>query len=307
MKNKLILYSATALATACAVWLIFRSLSRYSLAEIGASLVEIPIRDLGTAGMFAACSYLCLTFFDYFALKYSGRSLPWRKAAIASFTSLAIGHNVGIAALSSGAIRYRFYSRWGCSNEDVAKVVMFCGVTVGLGLGTLAGLCLLIGPESAVRALPVAVMTARLVGGAILGVVAAYIIFAFSTRSVLTIKTWNFAMPEPKIAVIQVIIGAANFAFVAACLHALLGATSNSYYETVSAYVVGNIAAIVSHVPGGAGVLEATIRLVSGGVASIAALIMFRIVYFFIPLVGGIAILVLSELFIDAKKMPPPE
>lgn len=40
------------------------------------------------------------------------RAGQYPRAALASFTSLAIGHNVGVAALSSGAVRYRFYSRW---------------------------------------------------------------------------------------------------------------------------------------------------------------------------------------------------
>ena len=50
---------------------------------------------------FCALSYLCLTGFDWMALQYVGRPLTYPKAAIASFTALAIGHNLGVAALSS--------------------------------------------------------------------------------------------------------------------------------------------------------------------------------------------------------------
>jgi glycosyltransferase 2 family protein len=96
---------------------------------------------------FVAASYLCLTGFDALAVRYAGRSLPYRQVALTSFVSLSIGHNVGGAAFSSGALRYRFYSGFGLSALDVGKIIVFCGLTVTLGLVTLAGIALLLGPE----------------------------------------------------------------------------------------------------------------------------------------------------------------
>src|SRR5690606_31345638 len=119
--------------------LLYRALSRYTLDEIVASAGAIPASRLVLAAGFAAASYLCLTFFDWLGLRYAGRPLAWRQAALASFVGLSIGHNVGLAALSSGAIRYRFYARWGLGAGDVAKVILFCGITVGLGLAVLGG------------------------------------------------------------------------------------------------------------------------------------------------------------------------
>jgi uncharacterized membrane protein YbhN (UPF0104 family) len=126
-------------AIALAAFLLYRTLSRYSWPEIAASVAAIPVHRLIFAAGFAAASYLCLTGFDYLALRYVGRPLPYRKAALASFVALSMGHNIGLAALSSGTIRYRFYSRWGLSAGEVAKVILFCGITVGLGLITLGG------------------------------------------------------------------------------------------------------------------------------------------------------------------------
>ncbi len=130
-------------AIALAAFLLYRTLSRYSMAEIAASVAAIPAHRLFFAAGFGAASYLCLTFFDYLALRYVGHPLPYRKAALASFVALSMGHNIGLAALSSGTIRYRFYSRWGLSAGEVAKVVLFCGMTVGLGLVTLGGAALI--------------------------------------------------------------------------------------------------------------------------------------------------------------------
>ena len=131
-------------AVSLAAFLLYRTLSRYSFDEILASVRAVPFARLAGAAGFAAASYLCLTGFDWLAVRYAGKPLPYRKTALASFVSLSLGHNIGLAALSSGAIRYRFYSRWGLSTGDVAKVILFCGATVALGLGTLGGVALLL-------------------------------------------------------------------------------------------------------------------------------------------------------------------
>src|SRR5690606_12596845 len=80
-------------------FLLHRVLGRYSLDEIVASMTSIPANRIGMAAVFAACSYLCLTGFDWLALRYVRQPLPYRKVALASFVSLSIGHNLGLAAL----------------------------------------------------------------------------------------------------------------------------------------------------------------------------------------------------------------
>jgi uncharacterized membrane protein YbhN (UPF0104 family) len=86
--------------------LLYDIVSRYSLGQIIAAVMAIPLSRLLRAGGFAGASYLCLTGFDWLGLRYAGHPLAYRKVALASFTSLSLGHNIGFAALSSGAIRY---------------------------------------------------------------------------------------------------------------------------------------------------------------------------------------------------------
>ena len=80
-------------------------------------------------------------------MRYAGRALPYPKIALASFTSLSIGHTLGFAVFSSGAIRYRFYAGWGLSAGDVGRIIVFCGVTIALGLATVGGLAAVIRPD----------------------------------------------------------------------------------------------------------------------------------------------------------------
>ena len=76
-----------------------------------------------TAAGFVACAYLTLTGYDFFALRTIGRrDVPYRTAALASFTGYAIGHSLGATAVTAGMVRYRIYSAHGLSVVDVAKI-----------------------------------------------------------------------------------------------------------------------------------------------------------------------------------------
>jgi len=294
MNRTHILHALLAGATLLGGWLIYRTLGQYSWEDIRSSVLAIPRLNLCLALAFAAGSYLCLTFFDFLALHYVGKPLSYPRAAIASFSSLSLGHNIGVAGLSSGAVRYRFYSRWGLDAGEVAKLVVFCGVTVGLGLVTLAGLCLLVLPGTAGKVAGLGTAASVALGIACLAASVVYVALAAFLRGEIKVWKWRFGLPAPGIAALQILAGTVNFALVAACLHQLLNGDVG-YLETTAAYVVGNLTALVSHVPGGLGVLEATIGFLLGSATSIGALIAFRVVYFFIPLPLGLACLLAGE------------
>ncbi|WP_337181886.1 lysylphosphatidylglycerol synthase domain-containing protein [Shinella sp.] len=300
MKRSHLLHALVAGAVLVAGWLVYRTLSQYTWEDIRDSVAAIPAVNFALALAFAACSYVCLTFFDVLALRYVGKPLPYPQTALASFTSLSIGHNVGVAALSSGAVRYRFYSRWGLEAQEIAKLIVFCGVTVGLGLVTLAGICLLTLPGTAGKVAGIGTGASLALGLACLLIGASYLALAAFVRGELKVKSWRFALPRPGIAALQIVVGTVNFAFVAACLHQLLKGDAG-YMETTAAYVVGNLTALVSHVPGGLGVLETAIGYLLGSAASIGALIAFRAVYFFIPLPLGLVCLLASEALVASR------
>ena len=107
-------------------------------------------RTLIIAGLFVAAGYLTLTFYDLFALRAIGRTeMPYRVAALAGFTSYAVGHNVGASVFSGGAVRYRIYSAWGLSVVEVTKICFVAGLTFWLGNATVLGLGVLNAPQAA--------------------------------------------------------------------------------------------------------------------------------------------------------------
>ncbi len=285
-----------AITVAVAALLVLRNLARVDFATAAATVSTISASQALMIVSMAAGSYLCLTAFDWLALRYVDWPLPYRRVALASFTALSLGHNIGFAALSSGAVRYRFYSRWGVSAVDVAKLIVFCGVTVGLGLITLGGISLLTMPQLSSRVTGLSVGMAQLFGTVCLMVPSAYIAAAATYTKALRFARWELDLPTVQLAAAQIFIGTLNFALVAACLHQALGAVSQvSYPAVVTVYVLANALAIASHVPGGLGVIEAAVLLLLPGESSLAGVIIFRLAYYILPLPLGLASLALSE------------
>ena len=56
-----------------------------------------------------------------------------------SFLAYAIANTVGFAMLSGLSVRYRFYTRWGVTAEDLSRILFSYSVTFWLGLFALGG------------------------------------------------------------------------------------------------------------------------------------------------------------------------
>jgi glycosyltransferase 2 family protein len=288
---------------ALAGFLLYRTLSGYSREEIVQSIRAIPLSRLLAALAFAAGSYFCLTWFDWLAVRYAGKPLPYRKCALASFCSLSLGHNIGFAALSSGAVRYRFYSRWGLTAGEVAKVILFCGMTVGLGMLTLGGIALVLRADLAAKMLGVTQTLAMAAGALCLSLSALYLLAAAFLRREVKIKEWTLPMPPLKFAAAQIGIGSVNYVCVAACLHQTLSAAGDvPYLPVAAAYVIANTGALITHVPGGIGVVESVVMFLLPGAGVVGALVMFRVIYYLVPLCTGGPLFGLTELYYRGRK-----
>jgi uncharacterized membrane protein YbhN (UPF0104 family) len=117
------------------------------------------------------------------------------------------------------------------------------------------------------------------------------------------IRRWTFAFPPLPLALGQLVIGPVNFACVAACLHQALSASVQVDYASVaSAYMVAQAAALMSHVPGGLGVIETVVTWLIPGGKLIGALLVFRFVYFLAPLALGLLTFAATEAWWRAKR-----
>jgi glycosyltransferase 2 family protein len=140
---------SVAVITAAAV-VLYQVLRDIRIADVIDALGDIETSNIIFAALFVAAGYFTLTFYDLFALRTIGRkAVPYRIAALAAFTSYAIGHNLGASVFTGGAVRYRIYSAYGLSGIDVAKLCFITGLTFWLGNATVLGLGLLVVPGAA--------------------------------------------------------------------------------------------------------------------------------------------------------------
>ncbi|MFH6785168.1 MULTISPECIES: lysylphosphatidylglycerol synthase transmembrane domain-containing protein [Methylobacterium] len=286
----------TVLSVALGGYLLYRTLAGYSLDQLVQSVRALPAGRLAAAGGFAAASYLCLTGIDWLALRAAGTPLPYPRVALAAFISLGLGHSIGFAGLSSGAIRYRFYTRWGLHTADVAKAVLFCGVTVAVGLMALGAVAVLVHPDLARDVTGLGSGAVLAAGLACAGGVAGYLGLAAWWRKPLTFRRWSLEMPPLPLAAAQVGLGAVNFALVSACLHQVLSAVSDvGYLAVASVFVIANAAVLITHVPGGVGVIESVVVHLLPKTDVIGPLIAFRCLYFLGPLALGLLAFAVTE------------
>jgi hypothetical protein len=303
------LRAVTLVAVIAGTWLLYRAATRYTAAEITQTLSDVTWLRLVAAFGFAAASYLCLTVNDWLGLRYVGHPLPYRFAALAAFVALALGHNIGFSGLSSGAIRYRFYSRWGLGAVEVAKLVLFSGATVVLGLSSWAALILASAPQLVSSSLHISPEMCRHLAGLPGAFVVCYFGLSLAKPGPLSFRQWTLTIPPPGLAIPQALLGIINYGCVAACLKAALG-VSVPYFQVVAAFVAGNTATLLSHVPGGLGVIEtAVVYLVPEGGRSLGGgLVLFRLIYYLLPLGFGLMVLLLAERrFRSSQPLQEPE
>lgn len=302
-RKKLFTYATMIFGFGLAGYLLYVGLSQFTWQEIVQSVRSIPSRNLLMALVYCAASYVCLTGFDWAGVRYVKNDLPYPKIALASFVALGLGQSIGLAGLSSGAIRYRYYAHWDMSTQDVAKIVLLSGVTVCLGLLVLGGTVMVLNPADTSQILRISPTAVLVIGLGFLLTAVVYVLLATFLRTPLKIRNWSFQMPTATIAIVQIVIGTLNFAVVSACLMELMRAAGDvSYLKAATAFVIGNIAILVTHAPGGLGVLEVTVRQVMGDQASIGSLVAFRVIYFFIPFFVALPISMVGEVVFRATR-----
>ncbi|MNH97063.1 Inner membrane protein YbhN [compost metagenome] len=168
---------------------------------------------------------------------------------------------------------------------------------MGLGLSSLAAIVLLLdlGPDTDLFGIGQETRVAA--GLACLAGPVAYLLVCLF-RIPVRFRKWRLDPPSPGLAMAQIGIGTVNFACVAAAIHQLMAVFGEiTYFEVAGAYVTANVASLISHVPGGLGVLEATMLGIIPGAKIIGALVAFRVLYFFVPLMIGLPTFLASEAY----------
>ena len=288
------------MVTIAAVILV-RLLRDIDVDKVIVALQAKSIQQISIAGVFVAVGYLAMTFYDFFALRTIGRdAVPYRIAALASFTCYTIGHNLGATVFTAGVIRLRIYSAWGLNIIDIAKIAFITGLTFWLGNAFVLGAGMTYAPAaaSAVNQLPPWVN--RTIGVAGLMIIVGYLLWLTPRRRLIGRSSWQIALPNPRSTVLQIGIGIWDLGAGTIAVYALLPAyPAVDFSAVLVVFVTAILLGFVSHAPGSLGVIEATMLV---GLPQfpkeelLASLLIFRFLYFILPLSFAAVLLGLREL-----------
>lgn len=271
-----------------ALWVLHRALATLSLSRIVAEFNAIPAATVLAAIGLTALSYLVLTGYDALALRSIGRPLPYGTVALASFAGYAFSHNIGLALVSGGSVRYRIYSTAGLSSEEIAKVVVLCTLTFGLGSTAVAGITLTLHPSALAAATHLSSTVVFVLGLVVLAAIAGYLGLTLLWRRPFTLFGFAFSLPTLGESVAQIALAVVEMTISASVLHVLLPAEAAVPIGTfVGLYILAVAAGTLSHVPGGLGVFETTLLLLMPGAPSagvLGAVLAYRLVYYVVPL-----------------------
>ena len=278
-----------------AIWVVQREFRTLSVADIRTAMAAIPASALWIAAAWTVLAYAVLAVYDKLGSIYAGRPVSWARSLLASFCGYALAHNLGFAAVSGAAVRYRLYSAWGLTPLEIAKVVGFTSLTFGLGGLALGGLVLLVEPEVVPWAgahLPRWALQALAVP--FWGAVAGYVVLSRFVRHI-RVFGHEIELPRLRMALTQVALATVDVAVTAAIFYSLLPpAEGLTYVRFLGIYLAAYAAGILAHVPGGIGVFDGAVLLglqpYMEPAKVVGALLVFRLYYYIVPLfiAGGL-------------------
>jgi phosphatidylglycerol lysyltransferase len=277
-----------------------RELAHLHTREILEELRQTPRLHVVIAFGFTAASYWLLGFYDFLGLRYIGKAVVYPRVLMTSFIANAFGHNLGLAAFTGGAVRFRMYASAGLTAIDVATVQGFCSLTIGIGLATLGGLSLTLEPTHTAAVLHLHPRWAMLVGIMLLSGVGAYATWCILGRTPIEIRGWALHAPRPTLGFAQIVLGMCDLSCSTAVLWWLLPPQADMGFLTfVGAYAAAVTAGIVSHVPGGLGVFETVIVFALPDVplsSLLGSMLIYRAVYYLAPLMAATLLFGIKEL-----------
>lgn len=255
------------------VWKVIRDYNRMAL--------------LSAIGLVIA-SYLIYGCYDLLGRAYCGHKLAKRQVMLVSFICYAF--NLTLSTWVGGiGMRYRLYSRLGLSGATITRIFSLSITTNWLGYILLGGFIFSAGMVQVPERWYISQQSLQILGVVLLLISAFYLgACAFAKKRHMTIKGQRLVLPSWRFALLQMAVSSLNWMAMGAIIWLLLGSQVD-YFLVLGVLLVSSIAGVIVHIPAGIGVLEAVfIAMLSGEEISrgaiIAALLAWRALYYFLPL-----------------------
>ncbi len=244
-------------------------------------------------------SYVALTGYDSSSLRYVGAPVSYRVAAETSFIAYALSNTVGVGVLTGGAVRLRLYGAAGVEAGAISRAIAFNAVAFMLGISVVGAAALLWGAPSVAPALRVPAFVLQAGASLILAAATFLIFLCRDGRERRLFGRFTLRLPSATLALQQLLISAIDIAATAAVLWFLLPADAIEFPTFMGFFAIAIVLGVLSHVPGGLGVFEAVMLVALRdhvpAESLAAALVLYRLIYYVLPLLLALALLVVHE------------
>lgn len=246
-----------------------------------------PVQSLLLAALCAAASYALYGSFDLLGRHLTRHRLKTSQVVGISLICYVFNFNLG-AAVGGAAFRFRLYSRLGLNIETVTRVLITSTLTNWLGYFVLGGLIFLLRPLTLPPDWKIDSWGLHILGASMLVVALAYLaLCAFASGRSWHIRGYELSAPSLRFALLQLLMSCVNWALIAGVSYVLLE-QKIPFTDVLCVLMIACIAGILTHVPGGLGVIEAVfVTLLSQQMPKndlLASMLMVRMIYYIIPL-----------------------
>jgi phosphatidylglycerol lysyltransferase len=283
------------------VWIIHRRLGGPTGYEaLVARLRAISRSHLSFAFALTIASYCAVLAYDLVALRHVGRRFALPRVALTSFATYVVNHSVGPEFLGGGAMRYRILAADGLTAGEIADVMALELVTFWLAVLFLGGAALTATPLRLPAHLPLLETASRVVGVLLLALGFGYWGWTASRTRSLRLRGFEVALPHAGATAAQIALSSLEWTLGAAVLYTLLPpAHALSFARLTGIFVAARALGLVSYVPAGLGVFEATIVTLLApyhrAPVVLAAVLAYRVIYL-VPLAAAFVAFTAYEL-----------
>lgn len=290
---------------ALVAYLLVNQASEIEWAKVWETLKQTsPVTLLiGLALGFACfCVYASYDLFGRYLLKLD---VSVSKVWFAAWLSYAF--NLNLSSLVGGvAFRYRLYSRLGIKASDVTRILGISIATNWLGYILLAGGLFVSGQINPPDSWAVGTLALQIIGAVFLVVVAAYVLLCWrATKREYQFKSVTVTLPRVNIALLQLLVACAHWTLMASVIYQFL-ADDVAFPTVFAVLLVSALAGVITHIPGGLGVLEAVFVALLAGQADkttiLAGLFAYRCVFYLAPLAVATPLYLMFEAATRHKK-----
>ncbi|MCQ4161169.1 bifunctional lysylphosphatidylglycerol flippase/synthetase MprF [Roseomonas sp. GC11] len=237
-----------------------------------------------------ALSFAGMMGYDLSALRHvAPGAVPRRIAMLAAFCGFALSNTVGVGAFTGAAVRWRIYAAAGLKPESITRLLVFVTASFIIGLFACGALGLLATAESVDDWSGLPPWALRGIALLVLGALGGLVLLGRLRPGGVRIGRYALRVPSSRMLVFQGLVSVLDIGAAATVLWVLLpeGAVDLPFFMAL--YAVAIAIGAASHLPGGIGVFEAVVLLAfrDTGVSLdevASALVLYRLIYFALPL-----------------------